>query len=247
MGKIETEVCCYSVESCMAAAEAGATRVELCSSPYEGGTTPPAAAIRMAREIPGLELAVMIRPRGGDFLYSDLEFGQMEREIAFARECGADCVVLGVMNPDGTVDRESTAALVALASPMEVTFHRAFDTARDLSQALEDVIAAGCTRILTSGGRDTAPEGIENIRRLVIRAEGRIGIMAGSGVNPSNARTLADTGVDALHFSAKAVRPSGMEYRSGVPMCAAGLPEFENAYAEPGFIKRMVEISNGVK
>lgn len=244
MKKIETEVCCYSVESCLTAAKSGATRVELCSSPYEGGTTPSAAAVRMARLVPGIELAVMIRPRGGDFLYSELEFGQMKGEIEFARECGADCVVLGVLNADGTVDVRRTGELVRAAAPMEVTFHRAFDTTPDLSQALEDVIEAGCKRILTSGGMNTAPAGIETIRGLAIQAAGRIEIMAGSGVNPSNARELAMAGVDALHFSAKAVRASGMRYHSKVSMCAAGLPEFEIAYADRKFITEITDILN---
>lgn len=246
MKRIETEVCCYSVESCLTAAKSGATRVELCSSPYEGGTTPSAAAIRMARRIPGIELAVMIRPRGGDFLYSELELDQMKGEIEFAKECGADCVVLGVLNPDATVDVRRTAELVRAAAPMEVTFHRAFDTTPDIFQSLEDVIKAGCRRILTSGGMNTAPQGVEELRKLATQAAGRVEIMAGSGVNPSNARELAVTGVDALHFSAKAVRPSGMRYHSGVPMCAAGLPEFEIAYADRKFITEIIDILNNL-
>ena len=247
MKKIETEVCCYSVESCLTAAKSGATRVELCSSPYEGGTTPSAAAIRMARKAPGIELAVMIRPRGGDFLYSQLEFDQMKGEIDFARDCGADCVVLGVLNPDGTVDVERTGELVRAAVPMEVTFHRAFDTTPDLLQAMEDVIEAGCTRILTSGGMDAALRGIGNIRELVTRANGRIEIMAGSGVNPNNVREIGMAGVDALHFSAREVRPSGMRYRSRVAMCTSGLPEFEIAYADGKFITEIINILNNLE
>jgi copper homeostasis protein len=242
MRKIETEVCCYSIESCLAAAEKGATRVELCASPYEGGTTPSAATIKMVRAIESLELAVMIRPRGGDFLYSDIEFEQMQADIRFARECGADAVVLGVLNPNGTVDVQSTAAFVASASPMEVVFHRAIDTTPDIFAALEDIIVAGCTRVLTSGGRNTAPEALDVLHRMVEQAAGRIEIMAGSGVNPSNAASLIATGVNALHFSARAVRPSGMTWHSPVPMCAAGLPEFEIAYSDPEFIAKMVRV-----
>lgn len=240
--ELETEVCAYSIESCLNAAEAGATRVELCSSPYEGGTTPPAAAIEMACAIPGLEVAVMIRPRGGDFLYSDMEFEQMKRDIEFAKECGAEAVVLGILNPDGTVDRESTAALVRLAEPMETVFHRAIDTTSDMGKALEEVIATGCRRILTSGGKKTAAEGIETIRAMVKQAAGRIEIMAGSGVNPLNAASLAATGVDALHFSAKASRESGMQYRSEVPMSAPGIPEWDIPYSDPETIESMVKI-----
>ena len=179
-----TELCAYSVEACEAARRAGVTRVELCASPYEGGTTPSAAAIRMARRIGGLQLSVMVRPRGGDFLYSDTEFRQMLEEVRFARECGADGVVFGVLTPDGRVDVQRTAALVAEAGPMQTTFHRAFDMACDLEEALEAAVAAGCRRILTSGGRNTAVEGIDTLRALVAQAAGRIELMAGSGVNP---------------------------------------------------------------
>lgn len=149
--RMTTELCAYSVEACEAARRAGVTRVELCASPYEGGTTPSAAAIRMARRIGGLQLSVMVRPRGGDFLYSDTEFRQMLEEVRFARECGADGVVFGVLTPDGRVDVQRTAALVAEAGPMQTTFHRAFDMACDLEEALEAAVAAGCRRILTSG------------------------------------------------------------------------------------------------
>ena len=150
---IETELCAYTVESCRAAARAGMTRVELCASPGEGGTTPSAAAVRMARSIPGLELAVMIRPRGGDFLYTAQEFDQMRLDIEYARSCGADAVVLGLLLPDGRIDTERTAELVAAAGAMEVTFHRAADLTPDPVEAVGDILAAGCRRILTSGGR----------------------------------------------------------------------------------------------
>lgn len=212
--RMTTELCAYSVEACEAARRAGVTRVELCASPYEGGTTPSAAAIRMARRIGGLQLSVMVRPRGGDFLYSDTEFRQMLEEVRFARECGADGVVFGVLTPDGRVDVQRTAALVAEAGPMQTTFHRAFDMACDLEEALEATVAAGCRRILTSGGRNTAVEGIDTLRALVAQAAGRIELMAGSGVNPSNVRQLAATGVDAVHFSARSVRPGGMVFRN---------------------------------
>lgn len=219
MKPIETEVCAYTLASCEAARAGGARRVELCAGPAEGGTTPSAAAIRMARAIPGLELSVMIRPRGGDFLYTDTEFEQMRQEIRFARACGADGVVLGLLTPDGRIDRPRTAALVAEAGPMTVTFHRAFDMTRDLHEALEEAIAAGCGRILTSGGCATAPEGIAALRTLVAAAAGRIALMAGSGIRPDNARQVAETGVDALHFSARQPHDSGMRFRrAGISM-----------------------------
>ncbi len=209
-----TELCAYSVAACELARKAGVTRVELCASPAEGGTTPSAAAIKLARRIEGLQLSVMIRPRGGDFLYTDAEFEQMREEIRFARAYGADGVVFGLLTADGRVDTARTAALVAEAEGMQTTFHRAFDMTRDLSESLEAVVAAGCTRILTSGGRQTAAEGIETLRALVGQAAGRIELMAGSGVYPSNARALAAAGVDALHFSARGWRESGMTWRN---------------------------------
>ena len=241
-----TELCAYSIEACETARRAGVARVELCASPYEGGTTPSAAAIRMARRIEGLQLSVMIRPRGGDFLYDDAEFRQMLEEVRFARECGADGVVFGLLTPDGRVDTARTAALVAEAGPMQTTFHRAFDMTCDLSDALEEVVRTGCTRILTSGGRNTASEGIGDLRALVVRAAGRIEIMAGSGVNPSNVRQLAATGVDALHFSARGMRPSGMAYRNpqismgGCP----GVPEYASPCADERTIRQILNELN---
>ncbi len=226
-----TELCAYSVEACAVAARTGVTRVELCASPWEGGTTPSAATIRLARRVAGIRLCVMIRPRGGDFCYSDGEFRQMADEIRFARECGADGVVLGLLCPDGRVDAERTAELVAAAGEMEVVFHRAFDMARDPFEALEAVVGSGCRRILTSGGRNTAVEGIATLRELVTRAAGRIEIMAGSGVNASNARLLASTGVDALHFSARGWRGSRMEFRN--PRVSMGGVEGVPEYAVP--------------
>ena len=239
---IETEVCAYSLESVGIAADCGATRVELCASAAEGGTTPSAAAIRMAREYRNIELSVMIRPRGGDFLYSDTEFGEMKQDIEFARECGADCVVFGLLTAEGEIDISRTSELVRLAHPMEVTFHRAFDVSKNWSRSLEDIITAGCTRILTSGCRNSAPQGIEIIREMAKQSAGRIEIMAGGGVNPSNARMLATAGVDALHFSAKATRDSGMEYRSTyVRFSAGGLSDYEISYADPSFVREMVK------
>lgn len=241
---METEVCAYSLESCHAAREGGATRVELCSGMAEGGTTPSWATIRLARAIPGLQLSVMIRPRGGDFLYSDLEFEQMTLDIEQAKACGADAVVLGLLTPDGDIDKERTTRLVQLASPMTVVFHRAFDMARDWQTALEDIIDCGCRRILTSGGKNTAMEGIDTLRDIVTRASGRIEIMAGSGVNPANTLPLADTGVDALHFSARSLRDSGMIYRN--PRVSMGgtdvIGEYDIAYSRPGTIREIVTL-----
>ncbi len=245
MKKCELEVCAYSLESCRAAKEAGANRVELCTAMYDGGTTPSAALIRMARKITeGMELYVMIRPRGGDFLYSEEEFLQMQEEIRFVKETGADGIVAGLLLADGRVDSRRTARLVELASPLKVTFHRAFDMTANFREALEEVIGSGCYRILTSGMHNTATEGAEVLRELVMQAQGRIQIMAGSGVNASNARLLRDTGVDALHMSGKSVRDSAMTFRNpqvfmgGVP----GIPEYEIAYSDKRKIRAVADI-----
>ena len=240
---IDVEICTFSLESCLNAQLAGASRVELCSGMYDGGTTPSAAMIRMAREKLSIQLYVMIRPRGGDFLYSGQEFELMKEEIRHVKESGADGVVLGILKADGTVDVERTRELVELAAPLKVTFHRAIDMTRDLNEALEDVIRAGCYRVLTSGGRNTVAEGLEQIRVLTKRAAGRVQVMAGSGVNAANTRSLLDAGVDAVHLSGKSGRDSRMVYRNpdvsmgGVP----GLPEYEQYYSDVEKIEAVVK------
>lgn len=211
---MKTELCAYSVDACRVAARLGVNRVELCASPAEGGVTPSVATIERVAQIDGLDLSVMIRPRGGDFLYSDDEFETMLLDIERARTAGATGVVFGILTADGRVDVERTRHLVEASDGMETTFHRAVDMANDYEQAVEDIIAAGCTRILTSGSYDKAIDGIANIAKAVEIARGRIEIMAGSGVVAANARALADVGVDALHFSAKRMVAGGMEYRN---------------------------------
>lgn len=241
---MEIEVCAYSLESCLAAQEAGADRVELCAAMYDGGTTPSPGTIRLARELLNIGLYVMIRPRGGDFLYTELEYRQMKTDLLFAKSCGADGVVIGLLDENGRVDIARTRELVELAAPMKVTFHRAFDMTVDYHRALEDVIRAGCYRILTSGQRNTAVEGMEVLRELVRENAGRIRIMAGSGVGSSNALSLAATGIDALHLSGKNSRDSRMKYRNpavfmgGVP----GIPEYEIVYSDREKIAGVVEL-----
>lgn len=211
---IKTELCAYSVEACRIGAQLGVDRVELCASPAEGGVTPSPATIERVAEIKGLDVSVMIRPRGGDFLYSDDEFQTMLRDIDYARKAGATGVVFGILTADGKVDVERTRALVEAAGDMETTFHRAVDMTEDYIAAVEAVIESGCKRILTSGGYDKAIEGKANIARAVEISRDRIEIMAGSGVVAANAKELIDLGVDALHFSAKTMVAGGMKYRN---------------------------------
>ena len=211
---MKSELCSYSLEACRTAARLGIDRVELCASPADGGITPSIGMMTEACAIPGIEVSVMIRPRGGDFLYTDEEFRTMLHDIDHARRAGATGVVFGILSAEGKIDIERTRLLVEAAQGMETTFHRAIDMTQDYLQAVEDVISTRCTRILTSGGYDKAVEGIDNIVQAVTIASRRIEIMAGSGVVASNALQLAETGVDALHFSAKKMIPGRMLYRN---------------------------------
>lgn len=226
---MKTELCAYSVDACRIAQRLGVDRVELCASPAEGGVTPSMATIERVAKIEGIDVSVMIRPRGGDFLYSDDEFETMLRDIAYAREAGATGVVFGILTADGKVDVERTRQLVEASKGMETTFHRAVDMTEDYEAAVEAVIAAGCNRILTSGSYGKAIDGIANIRRAVEIAKGRIEIMAGSGVVAANAKQLAEVGVDALHFSAKCMVAGAMEYRN--PRISMGGSDAVDEYA----------------
>jgi copper homeostasis protein len=207
------EICAGSVTSALAAQEGGADRVELCDNLLEGGTTPSYAAIVRARELLKIALYPIIRPRGGDFLYDDLEFDIMSRDIALCRQLGCDGVVIGLLTAAGTVDKKRTKLLVELAWPMGVTFHRAFDRTRDPEEAMEDIIQTGCERILSSGQRPTAPEGAELLAGLVRKAAGRIAIMVGSGVREDNVSELVRrTKATEYHSTAKSLVESNMRF-----------------------------------
>ncbi len=240
----ELEICAYSVEAALTAQKTGADRVELCSAFAEGGLTPSAGAIRLARKYLKIELYVMIRPRGSDFCYNEIEIEQMFRDIDFAKSCGANGVALGVLQPNGHVNITRTRELVQFAAPLKTTFHRAFDMTVDPFRALDDAVICGCRRILTSGGKKTAAEGIETIRELVCRADGRIDIMAGSGVNPANARIFIDAGVQALHLSAKARKQGKMIYRNpDVSFMQTGaVSEYDLLTVDEEQIRKMVHL-----
>jgi copper homeostasis protein len=215
--KLFLEVCADSVENALTAQSAGAQRIEFCANLPEGGTTPSCAQIKIARKYLNIKLYVLIRPRGGDFFYSDLEFEIMKSDIRFCGETDCDGVVIGMLNPDGTVDRIRNRELVETAHQygMGVTFHRAFDRSNDLFQAMEDIVDIGCERILTSGGYNTAPEGAEIIRQLIEQAAERIIIMPGSGVTPENAAELIRrTGLKELHGTFRSRKIGGMQYRN---------------------------------
>ena len=217
--RIVLEICADSVQSAVAAQAGGAHRVELCADLLEGGITPSLGMIRAVRERISIALHVMIRPRGGDFSYSDEELEVMRNDITSARDAGVDGVVLGIFDDGGTIDVERTRRLVELSRPLSVTFHRAFDVTPDLSRSLEELISAGVERVLTSGGEQTARAGSARIAAMVQQAAGRITIMAGSGIDESNARDLlVSTGVREIHATLRmpVVEPRGSRFLKGV-------------------------------
>jgi copper homeostasis protein len=207
------EIIAFNIASCQIAQAAGATRIELCDNPAEGGTTPSYGFIKAARKKLRIDLFAMIRPRGGDFLYSDDEFEIMKTDLAACRQLGCDGVVIGLLNKDGSVDRQRSKELVELARPMAVTFHRAFDRTRDPLEALEAVIETGCDRILTSGQAPTCLGGSALIARLRQHARERIIIMPGSGLTSSNLLEMARiTGANEFHSSARICAASTMDF-----------------------------------
>lgn len=211
--QFELEVIAFDLLSCQLAADNGADRIELCANPHEGGTTPSYGMMKAARKSTQIQVFPIIRPRGGDFLYTQEEFEIMKEDIMAAQDIGCDGVVIGILNNDGTVDVEKCQELVALAGNMEVTFHRAFDRVKDPIISLEQIIAIGCKRILSSGLRPTAIEGNTMLKALVSQANGRIKIMPGSGVRAENIIQLAkDTGASCFHSSARKTLESPMRY-----------------------------------
>ncbi|HEY0229738.1 MAG TPA: copper homeostasis protein CutC [Dokdonella sp.] len=208
------EIAANSLASAVAAQEAGAARIELCASLGEGGLTPSYATIALARERLRIPLYVLIRPRAGDFLYDDFELETMQRDIEACVALGCDGVVIGALDADADVATSACRALVTAAGALGVTFHRAFDLARDPRKALETIVALGCERILTSGTQPTAREGADLIRKLVEQAAARIVVMPGAGVDADNIAALrAATGALEFHASAKCALASRMRHR----------------------------------
>ncbi len=239
------EICANSARSALEAQRGGAYRVELCAGIPEGGTTPSYGEIRQAREgLKETRLHVIIRPRGGDFLYSPMEQEIMLHDIAVARELGADGVVIGCLTAEGDVDVALTQRLVEAAGEMSVTFHRAFDMCRDPKKALEEIIALGIDRILTSGQEESAEAGIPLLRELVEQAAGRLIIMPGCGVNAGNIRRIAEeTGATEFHFSGRSPVESSMLYRN--PKVSMGgtvkIEEYQVEITDPNKVKAALE------
>ncbi|MBC8446728.1 MAG: copper homeostasis protein CutC [Chloroflexi bacterium] len=241
--RIIFEACIDSVEAAIAAQEGGADRVELCANLLEGGTTPSAGTIQLARKSIDMGLNVMIRPRGGDFCYSGVEFEVMKLNVELVKKLGADGVVFGILNEDGSVDRERTGELAELARPLRVTFHRAFDMSRHPHEAMEDLIKLGIDRILTSGQELSALEGLDLIADLVQEAGDRIIIMPGGGITERNIGKIAEqSGAKEVHAAAPMNVESRMRYRNARCFMGGELrpPEFSLTVTDPHRIRAFV-------
>lgn len=244
--KLFLEICVDSVESAIRAQQGGAQRVELCDNLMEGGTTPSAGAIELARQQLTIALNVIIRPRGGDFFYSAIEYEIMRRDIEVSKQLGADGVVIGLLNPNGTVDKKRTKALIDLARPMSVTFHRAFDMTRDPFAALETLIELGADRILTTGQEATIGEGLELIAELVKRAGARIIIMPGGAAEHNIARVVKTSGAQEFHMAAFSTVDSAMQYRNPRPFMGGELrpPEYARDVTDPQRVRNIIRMGH---
>lgn len=248
MENYQFEVCANSVESCLAAQNGRANRVELCAGIPEGGTTPSYGDIIVAREVlTKTKLHVIIRPRGGDFLYSPIEQRIMLKDIDNARQLEADGVVFGCLTAEGDVDITLMKQLMEVAQGMSVTFHRAFDVCRNSQKALEDIINLGCDRILTSGQMPTAEQGIPLLKELQQQAAGRITLLAGCGVNENNIAHIArETGIHEFHFSARENIKSGMVYHNKA-VSMGGTVQIDEYTRSVTTVERVTQTINSLK
>lgn len=223
------EICVENTDGLIAAQNAGADRAELCASLLEGGLTPSAGMVSQALRVAKIPFFAMVRPRGGDFLYSEIEFLSMLDDVRAFRDMGVAGVVAGCLTSDGAIDEARMKALVDAARPMKVTCHRAFDMTRDHAEAIEALVRAGVDRVLTSGRHDTALEGLTVLAETVKAAAGRIVIMGCGGLNAENIASVLDaTGVDEVHFAALRDEPSGMRFRN--PSIGMGGTDLEREY-----------------
>lgn len=243
------EVCANSVASCIAARDGGTHRVELCAGIPEGGTTPSYGEVITAREITGIKLHVIIRPRGGDFLYSSTEINIMLKDIELMNKARVDGVVFGCLTPEGDVDKSIMKELISAAKGISVTFHRAFDVCRDPYTALEEIIDLGCDRILTSGQASTAEKGIPLLQKLNEQAADRITLMAGCGVNKDNIHRIAqETNIKEFHFSAREMMKSRMIYRNQNVSMGGTISIDEYSYPETTAdkVKQIIKAAKGL-
>ncbi len=216
MAKLLIEICVEGIDGLVAAQEAGADRVELCASLLEGGLTPSLGTVQQALKVATIPFHLIIRPRGGDFLYSQREFASMVEDVRTLRELGGVAgVVIGCLTSDGQIDEQLMGALVEEARPMSVTCHRAFDMTRDPAEAIEALVRCKVDRVLTSGQRDTAIEGLNTLKATVSAARGRIKVMACGALDQTNVALIRRlTGADELHFAALTTVDGGMAYRN---------------------------------
>ncbi len=240
------EVCATSVMSAIAAQNGGARRIELCDNIVEGGTTPGAGSISMCRKLLDIDICVLIRPRGGDFLYNNIEFEQLLEDIEFVKGQGVKGIVTGVLDKSGSVDVKRMQTIIETAGSMDVVFHRAFDMCSDPYVAIEKLIDLGVDRLLTSGQKNTAIEGAGLIRELVEIADNRIEIMPGSGINTGNiGELISKTGAGSYHLTGRNPVKSKMEYISS-EVCLTGadnLSDYEWKVTDEMIIKKIVELS----
>jgi len=244
------EVCVDSITSALAAQDGGADRLELCSSLSDGGLTPSAGMIEVTRKHLRIAINAMVRPRSGDFLYSDQELEIMQRDIEVAKSLGANGVVFGVLTAAGQVDLERNSQLVEAARPLSVTFHRAFDLVADPSAALEDLISLGIDRVLTSGLEATAMQGIATITALIRQAAGRIIVMPGSGVSESTIAELRRlTGASEFHMSGRIPEDSAMTFRNPRIALSAtsSTPEYGQQVTSAQRVQAAIDALNGAK
>ncbi|TCC90407.1 copper homeostasis protein CutC [Pedobacter frigiditerrae] len=236
------EICANSFSSALEAEKGGANRIELCENMAEGGTTPSYAQIKLCKEKLNIQVWPIIRPRGGDFLYSYDEFELMKEDIKICKSLNCDGVVTGILLANGEIDKIRCAELIKLAKPMPISFHRAFDMSNDLEKALEDLIELGFVRVLTSGGSSNAFAGAEIITKLVKQANCRIEIMPGAGINPQNILQIAaQTGTQNFHSSARQAVKSKMEYRNQTSKMGSIEDEYQYQQTSAELVKQMVE------
>lgn len=236
------EVCANSFASAKAAEKGGAIRVELCENMAEGGTTPSYAQIKLCKNRLKLQVWPIIRPRGGDFLYSEDEFELMKEDIINCKNLNCDGAVTGILLANGEIDQKRCAELIKLADPMPLAFHRAFDMSNDMNKALEDLIELGFVRVLTSGGADNAYNGMTTLTQLVQQAQGRIEIMPGAGINPENILAIKrHTGAQVFHSSARIKIKSKMQFRNADSKMGSIEDEYQYEQTSADLVKQMVE------
>ena len=239
------EACLDSVESARAAERGGAGRIELCDALFDGGTTPSAGMIAACRDAVGIPLFVIVRPRGGGFVYSDAEVDVMLRDVEVARQIGVDGIVIGPLGEGGSIDEERTARLVARARGLSVSFHRAFDFTPDPFAALDTLASLGVDRVLSSGHAPTALEGADTLAALVRHSRGRVTVMAGGSVRESNVREIVErTGVREVHVRATRVASTPRPAHAPELRIRKAFPDDDLAWEETdeGRIRRFVEL-----